>query len=261
MIATIWTRFKQHRLLSALLVVSLSALQAQQAFLLKRFEVLRVDSDEIRKVPGSVRAVFMSPVPDGEPVKDLEEATRRAGFTPRLLKSPSVSQFVVTDPVDVTIKINASELSAALRESKVSDMAVPQQWDGAVITLHQDRGILTDYGDFLIAQAPPLTLKTPSGFSIDQFFEILFRIAGIDAAKARALRQDFAANPASFFPIASRYDMDNRQVRLSSGSGLLLQNAEKGGELALMWSDGERSYFLSGLLSEDRAIATGNALQ
>jgi hypothetical protein len=248
-------------LLYVLLIFSASALQSQQTLSLKRFEVLRVDPDEIRRIPGSVRAVFMSPVPDGEPVKNLEEATKRAGFIPRLLKSPSVSQFVVTDPVDISVKITVSELSAALRESKVGDIAVPQQWDGAVLTVHQDRGILTDYGDYLIAQAPPLSLKAPLGFSIDQFFEILFRIAGLDAAKARVLRQDFAANPASFFPIAGRYDMDNRQVRLRSGSGLLLQNAEKGGELALLWSDGERSYFLSGLLSEDQAIAAGNALQ
>jgi len=261
MMAITKMRFRPYRLLYVLLIFSASALQSQQTLSLKRFEVLRVDPDGIRRVPGSVRAVFMSPVPDGEPVKNLEEATQRAGFAPRLLKSPSVSQFVVTDPVDVTIKINGSELSAALRESKVSDITVPQQWDGIVLTLHQDRGILTDYGDYLIAQAPPLTLKTSPGFPTDQFFEILFRIIGIDAGKARVLRQDFAANPASFFPIASRYDMDNRQVRLRSGSGLLLQNAVKGGELALMWSDGERSYFLSGLLSEDQAMAAGNALQ
>jgi len=54
--------------------------------------------------------------------------------------------------------------------------------------------------------------------------------------------------------------MDNRHVTLAAGSGLLLQNAEKGGEIALMWSDGDRSFFLSGLLSEAQAIAAANEL-
>jgi hypothetical protein len=249
-------------LLSTTLVfLSFSVQQLQQTFLLKRFEVVRVDAEGMRRLPPSVRSVFTSPVPDGELAKSLEDAVKRAGFMPRLLKSPAVSQYVVIDAINIDIKINVSELTAALRENKVEDISPPQQWNGVVIGLHQDQGILTDYGDFSIAQAPPLTLKTPPGFPLDQFFEILFRIARINATQARTLRQNFAANPAAFFPIAMRYEMDNRQVRLNSGSGLLLQNAEKGGELALMWSDGDRSYFLSGLLSEAQAIATGNALQ
>jgi hypothetical protein len=48
---------------------------------------------------------------------------------------------------------------------------------------------------------------------------------------------------------------------MTSGTGLLLQNADKGGELAFMWSTGDRSYFLTGLVTEDQAIAIGNSLQ
>jgi hypothetical protein len=54
--------------------------------------------------------------------------------------------------------------------------------------------------------------------------------------------------------------MDNRQVEVTGGHGLILQNAEKGGELAFMWSTAERSYFLFGLLTEAQAIADANAL-
>jgi hypothetical protein len=55
--------------------------------------------------------------------------------------------------------------------------------------------------------------------------------------------------------------MDIREVQLTSGPGLLVQNAGKGGELAFMWSTTDRSYFLSGLITEDEAIALANSLQ
>ena len=84
---------------------------------------------------------------------------------------------------------------------------------------------------------------------------------GINAAEAGNLRRKFAANPAAYFPIPSRYDMDIREVRLNAGNGLLLQSADKGGELALMWSDADRSYFVTGLMTEAQVIAMANSLQ
>ena len=245
----------------AMLIFSPLLAQQQQTLLLRRFEVIRVNPDDFRRLPPSVLPIFSSPVPDGEPVASLDEAAKRAGFAPRLLKSVPASRFVVIDSINVEIKIDVNELTAALRQARVGDIRVPQQWNGVVIGLHQDAGILTDYGDFFIAQAQPFTMKTTSGFPIDRLMEILLRIAGINTAQAHALCQDFSTNAVSFFPIPTRYEMDNRHVRLAAGDGLLLQNADKGGELVLMWNDGERSYFLSGLLSEAQAIAAANALQ
>lgn len=238
----------------------LSAQAPQQVLQLKRFEVIRLNSDDVRRLPSSVRPIFSDPAPDGELAKSLDEAAKRAGFTPRLLKSPKVDEIAVVNPVNAEIKIGVLELTTALEEAKARDVLVPPAWNAISIALHQDRGILTGYGDFFIVQAPPLTMNAPAGFPLDQFLEVLFRIAGINAIDARLLRQNFAATPAAYFPIPTRYEMDNRQVRLAAGSGLLLQNADKGGELALMWSDGDRSYFLSGLLTEAQAIATANEL-
>ena len=55
--------------------------------------------------------------------------------------------------------------------------------------------------------------------------------------------------------------MDIRGVKLTSGSGILLQNADKGGELALMWSDADRSYVVTGLMTETQAIALANSVK
>ena len=236
-------------------------LQSSQAVALKRFEVLRVDPAGMERLPPSLRAIFRDPVPGAEPVDSLDEAVKRAGFDPRLPKSTNTPQFGVMDPVHAQITIGVADLNRALTEMKGTDVAIPQNWDGITIGIEQGRGILADYGDFFITQAPALTLSVPAGFPFDQFVEVLSRAVGMNAAEARTLSRRFAANPAVLFPISVRYDMDIREVRLNSGPGLLLQNASKIGELALAWSSADRSYFVTGQLTEAEAIDLANSIQ
>jgi len=243
------------------LLALIIALQSPQAIKLKRFEIVRVDPAGMNRLPPSLRAIFAEPVPDAEPVASLNEAATRAGFTPRLPKSATPLQIGVTDPVHADARIEIAALNQALRDGTVTNVTVPQDWDAVTIAIEQGRGVLADYGDFLIVQAPPLTLNTPSGFPLDQFVEVLFRVVGINGPDARMLREKFAANPAVFFPIPIRYEMDIHEVRLNSGSGLLMQNASKIGDLALVWSTTDHIYFLSGGLTETRIIELANSIQ
>ena len=243
------------------LLALIIALQSPQAIKLKRFEIVRVDPAGMNRLPPSLRAIFAEPVPDAEPVASLNEAATRAGFTPRLPKSATPLQIGVTDPVHADARIEIAALNQALRDGTVTNVTVPQDWDAVTIAIEQGRGVLADYGDFLIVQAPPLTLNTPSGFPLDQFVEVLFRVVGINGPDARMLREKFAANPAVFFPIPIRYEMDIHEVRLNSGSGLLMQNASKIGDLALVWSTTDHIYFLSGGLTETRIMELANSIQ
>jgi hypothetical protein len=248
-----------------LLFVILLALQsvqpAAQPVALKRFEVVRVDPAGMQRLPSSLSAIFADPAPSAEPVATQDEAAARAGFAPRLPKSTDKPEFGIMDSVNGQVVINIAELNEALDKSKVSDLSIPKEWDGVVIKIQQAPGILADYGGFLIMQAPPLTLTVPSGFPLDRFIEVIFRIVGINAKDAAALREKFAANAAAFFPIGARYEMDIHEVRLNSGSGTLLQNADKVGELAFAWSSADRSYFLSGQLTEPQVVEIANSIQ
>jgi hypothetical protein len=55
--------------------------------------------------------------------------------------------------------------------------------------------------------------------------------------------------------------MDIHEVRLNSGPGILLQNADKVGEIAFAWSSADRSYFITGQLTEAQVIEIANSLQ
>jgi hypothetical protein len=248
-------------LLAAMLTVTAVAAQGPQTVALKRFDVIRVNPEDLRRLPESMRSIFADPVPDGEPVGSLEEAAKRAGFTPRLLSGKTPERIFVTNAVSEEAKFSVAILTGILREAKAGNVTVPADWDGVVIRLQQPRGILIDYGDFYIAQASPSTISAPPGFPLAQSMEILFRAMGISADAARGLRDQFAANASAYLPIAPRFDMDIRQVPMAAGPGLLLQNADKGGELAFMWSVGDRSYFLTGLIGEEQAIAVAKSFQ
>jgi len=253
---------KNMLLISAVLLIAHAILlQSPQILTLKRFEVIRVTSDDMRRLPNSMRTIFVDPVPDGVQVDNIEEAAKRAGFTPRVLKGKAPKRVFITNVVNSEVTINVEALAAALRDAKLQDITVPADWDGVNLELQQAPGILIDYGDFYIAQGPPRTLTTPPGFAIGKCLEVMFRLMGISTPDAGVLRDSFAANASTYLPIAPRFDMDIRQVSLPSGSGLLLQNADKGGELAFMWSTGDRSYFLTGLVAEDEVIALAKTLQ
>ena len=244
-----------------MLLFLLLVFQAVQPVALKRFEVLRVDRPDIERLPTSLRPIFADPSPSAEAVATADEAASRAGFSPRLPKSTNKLEFGVTDSFRGEATIHIDELNAALRDSNASDITIPKEWDGIAITIQQGSGILTDFGDFFITQAPPLTLTAPSGFPLDRFMEVIFRILGINATEASKLRERFAANPAAFFPIGTRYTMDIHEVRLNSGSGTLLQNGDKIGELAFAWSTADRSYFITGQLTEAQVVEIANSIQ
>jgi hypothetical protein len=228
---------------------------------LNRFEVIRVDSEDIERVPGSLRLIFADPLPDAEVVNNLTDAATRAGFTPRLPKSDKPQQVGVISPTNVQLKINVGELRAALNDAKATAVAVPDAWDGLTMNLQQRAGVFVDFGDFFIAQAPARTLSPEKALPVEEFIEVLLRVLGMDAKQARDLRQAFAAGPAGFFPIPKRFEMDIHPVKLRSGSGLFLQNASKQGEVALAWSDADRTYFLSGFVTESQATGIADSLQ
>src|SRR5262244_2234116 len=114
---------------------------------LNRFEVIRVDSQDIERVPSSLRPIFADPLPDAEVVNNLNDASTRAGFTARLPKADKPQQIGVISPTGVQLKINVAELRAALNDAKATGVVVPDAWDGLTMDLQQRAGVFVDFGD------------------------------------------------------------------------------------------------------------------
>jgi hypothetical protein len=93
--------------------------------------------------------------------------------------------------------------------------------------------------------------------------EVLFRIGGVNAADATALRQRYRDRPADFLLVAPRYRIIPREVQVASGTAVLLRYLSDDGleRLTLAWTARDRAYFLSGVpLTEVEAMAIANSL-
>src|SRR5262252_2014384 len=105
----------QRVIIGLVLAIQAILLQTPPLLELKRFEVIRVNPDDLRRLPGSMGSIFADPVPDGQPVADLE-AAKRVGFTPRLLNGQMPKRLFVTDAVNAEVKIGVQALTQALRD-------------------------------------------------------------------------------------------------------------------------------------------------
>jgi hypothetical protein len=238
-----------------------------QRFSATRFDVLPVGRGDLEKLPNSVRSVLVNPMPAETPVGDVAEAARQAGFVPRLPQSNGLGEllaapkFSVIASISKESQIRVAELRTALGLAGANDVSVPEDWNGVVIGIQESAGIAADYGSMYLAQRLPLSLDAPPGFPVDWFLGCLFRIIGLSSIEAQNLLHQFAANPAEFLLIAPRYH-DTRQLQLALGPAGFLQNNGKahGAGVMLIWSTADRSYFLSGPLTESQAIAIANSI-
>src|SRR5262245_8304548 len=108
-------------ILQTILAVAL-LVQQPPAFELRRFEVIRVNPDELRRLPPQMRVIFNDPVPDGELVDSIDQAAKRAGFTPRLLNGKTPQRVFVTNAINQEVRVSTAALSAALQEAKVANV-------------------------------------------------------------------------------------------------------------------------------------------
>jgi len=193
-----------------------------------RFDVLSVGVDDLnRSLPESVRQVLLSPIPAETEVENLAEATRQAGFEARLLDSDALGNplpqpvLSVVAPIHKESRIRVDELQNALNRAGVG-LTVPQHWDRALIEIDMSAGIAADYGDIYLAQRLPLKLDAPQGFPVAEFFEVLFRIIGLNTSDAAYLRQKFATHPGDFLLVAPHFQLKTREVQLDSSPAVLL---------------------------------------
>jgi hypothetical protein len=215
-------------------------------FVLNRVDVVRLD---LSKLP-----LHMQVTTNGleQDVQNLDEAERKAGFTP-YLPSPGLldenPSMTITGPISVEQTIHVRDIESALGNVGASDVQVPAEWEG--MQLHTVIGPMVEenYPDNVhIVQARSIELSVPSGFALEYFAEVAFRSIGVSSWEARAMAQKFAAHPAWLLDIPSDAMVNVQELALRTGPALLIEDLDEKGVVkraTVVWSTRERMYSVS----------------
>jgi hypothetical protein len=231
-----------------------------------RIEVVKVDFDSL---PDEAKSLVLQPIVKPGPaqaVADAAEAARRAGFTPRLPRAgvlASPPRLYVLGPMSFGTVVRAADVDLALKKAGVTDVAVPQRWDGAQLTLQAGSSVTAEWNEITLMQGAPATLSTPSGFDIGAFAIAVLRAAGIDRDAAAQWGRTAVESPTLLLGVSADDKVTIREVRLNSGRATLIEDQGEPGEagrITLLWSVPDRMYVLSGAITADFAIAVANSI-
>ena len=200
---------------------------------------------------------------DPRPVASLDEATRAAGFVPRLpaiifADAPSYS---VTGEGFATVKLRTPAIRYLLAEAGGSASDVPDDWNDATLDVRLGPVVIADYDGTLLLQSRPFRLTTPAGFDLALFYRIAFRSMGMREQDAAALSSDMGFSPAllMFMPKEDRNLL--REFRTPRGTGMMIAEVYGTGTIAALWSGADRLYALYGKIDEDLVTRVANSLE
>lgn len=194
-------------------------------------------------------------------VASREAASAQAGFdvsTPAFLPPGMAADSVfVQGEAAARMAVSESKLRSLLERLDLDDVTVPPGLDGHWVELRKPPVVMQRFKSerrramFLQAPSPEVTL--PAGWNLAQLGEIGLRILGLDARAAKRIAKATDWRSTLLVPLPMNAT-SFRQVTVRGQSGLLIMTT---GEPAadgkrhrektiLMWSAGDRIFFLSG---------------
>jgi hypothetical protein len=198
-------------------------------------------------------ASFFSPElqqrPEPRPVQSLEDASRLAGYTPRLPRLDafaSVPRYSVTDGVSGTLRLDTRGIRGLLARVGGASSEVPEAWNGAVLEVRVGPVVLADYGSTLLLQSRPFQLMTPPDFDLEAFYRIAFRSFGMSERDARTLSADLGISPAWLTFMPREDDALVHEFQTRSGTVLLIEEVYGHDKTLAVWSTPNRLYALFG---------------
>jgi hypothetical protein len=239
------------------------AQQVWDRLVLARIAVVQVDGEGVDDEIASVFTMDSAPY-EQEPVADAAEAERIAGFRPLLppdgiLKGkPALS--IVRRSVLTTKPLKTADIERALATARVSDIAVPKEWEGLTLTAEAGPVVIADYDGVQIMQSAPFRMNTPPGFQFGRFMEMAFRVFGRPADEAKALGAKLEANPALVLHFPEREPV--RDVVLRSGEGIIVGDLNSDDLICFFWNTPDRIYIVSATnVSQHTLVTLANSIR
>ena len=222
----------------------------------------------------------------GEPVEavDVAQASQLSGFNVRLPQSPTPSQIYVTDSAAFSMTVDRDKAQALLDEAGRSDLVLPEDIDGADISVTIPSSVSAAYGTcpkpeadtseeedlernyrdcVILAQIPSPSVNAPASLDINKLAQVGLEFTGMTAEEAIAFTGTVDWTSTLVVPIpsnAATYD----QVTVDGGvTGTLIQRSSREGEpttFALLWVKDGIIYAISGRgANSDLALEMANS--
>lgn len=216
----------------------------------------------------------------GEPqiVSTAEDASDLAGFSvtlPSELDEPS--RLSVQSGSTTTIVIDLPRVRALLQEIEREDIELPDELDGATVTIEFPSSVTAAYGDCQFEEAEPHrsrtcttfvqlpspTITAPPELDIARIGKAFLQLLGMTPQEAEdfSLKIDWATTLVIPVPL---YGTSYENVQINGMEGTLVQYNQEGGnqpEYILMWVKGEIVYALTGPGTLEDAVVIAESLK
>ncbi len=222
----------------------------------------------------------------GEPVVvgSAAEATQKAGFAVRLPQNATPSRLSVQNGAAFDFTIEQAKAQALLNEAGRSDLVLPTDIDGAVISVKVPASVRADFGTcpdptasesvmrgsasrnypdcMMLAEIPSPTVDAPANVDVAQLAEIGLEFTGMTKEQAAAFTKTVNWSSTLVVPIpknAATYE----QVAVDGVTGTLIQRpTDDAADFVLIWIKNGIIYSIGGLGSNSQqAIDMANSLK
>ncbi len=211
------------------------------------------------------------------------DASQKAGFAVRLPKNEKFSRLTVQDMAAFDFTIDRTKAQALLDEAGRSDLVLPKDIDGAVVSVTVPASIRADYGTcpdptaaesaasgsagrrypdcMILSEIPSPTVDAPASVDVAQLAQIGLEFTGMSSDQAAAFTQSVDWTSTLVVPIpknAATYD----QVQVDGVTGTLIQRPpDDAPEFVLLWVKDGIVYSIGGLgANSQQAIDMANSL-
>lgn len=265
-------------------------------FRVRQVVVLPIDSTGLENMTGSEafgsqlgRLISSSIIVTDEPgapvlVASAEEAGNAAGFNVRLPQEIIPSRISVTDSAAFTMRIDRAKAQAFLDGGGRSDLVLPDDIDGAEISISIPASVRAAFGDcpepqtaesgvdmrnmeglypdcVVFSQLPSPIVNTPEDLDIDQLAQIGLKFTGMSAEEAEAFTSSVDWTTTLVVPIPKN-STTYADVSVDGVIGKFIQrDANDLPNYVLLWVKDGILYFVSGSGTDTfRAFEIANAL-
>jgi hypothetical protein len=223
-----------------------------------------------------------------EVVPDASEASRLAGIPVRLPSQIEGERELTVQPgTKVSLRVDLPKIRTLLQEFDMGDIELPEQLDGALVTMELPRAVTAGYGDcdfsseaareagfdpdgsiprqvncttFVQMKSP--AINAPPGLDIAGLGKAFLIAMGMTPEEAESFSQNVDWTTTLVLPIP-RYGTEHREVSVDGVTGTLIQQSldDHAPQYMLVWVKNDVLYALAGSGEVDTALEIAGSLQ